>query len=84
MKSAGDCVASAPGVGNGADRERWTAEAGLGKLVQFDLRSRAAKVRPAKPGTAQIVIFTGVRYQRDGTPIPGKPLGNVRPKRKRV
>ncbi len=62
-----------------------TVEAGLGKLVQFDKRNRHPKARPAvaAPGNAKIYIFTGVRYQRDGTPIPGKPLG-ARVKHKRV
>ena len=62
---------------------RRTAEAGLGKLVHFEKRGRHPKALPVSPGNAQIYIFTGVRYQRDGTPIPGKPLG-TRAKRKRV
>ena len=53
----------------------------LGKLVQFDKRGRHPKARPLTAGVAQIVFFTGVRYERDGTPVPGKPLN--RPKRKR-
>jgi hypothetical protein len=60
------------------------AEAGVGKLVQFDKRGRHPKARPILFGNAQIVLFTGVRYERDGTPVPGnKPLGTTRPKRKR-
>jgi hypothetical protein len=35
-------------------------------------------------GSAQIVIFTGVRYERDGKPIPATPMASPRPKRKRV
>ena len=53
----------------------------LGKLVQFDKRGRHPKARPLLVGAAQIVLFTGVRYERDGTPVPGKPLN--RSKRKR-
>jgi hypothetical protein len=53
----------------------------LGKLVQFDKRGRHPKARPVVTGNAQIVLFTGVRYERDGTPVPGKPVN--RPKRKR-
>ena len=53
----------------------------MGKLVQFDKRGRHPKARPLVVGAAQIVLFTGVRYERDGTPVPGKPLN--RPKRKR-
>jgi hypothetical protein len=56
----------------------------LGKLVQFDTRGRNPDTRLAARGNAQILIFTGVRYERDGTPIPSKPLGSTRPKRKRV
>lgn len=55
----------------------------MGKLVQFERRGRHPKARPINPGVAQIVLFTGVRYERDGTPVPGKPLGTHRPKRKR-
>ena len=53
----------------------------LGKLVQFDKRGRHPKARPLVTGNAQIVLFTGVRYERDVTPVPGKPVN--RPKRKR-
>jgi len=56
----------------------------LGKLVQFDKRGRHPKARPLVKGNAQIFLFTGVRYERDGTPVPGKPLNNsARQKRKR-
>jgi len=83
MKTAGECVASAlePAV---VPAWRRTAEAGLGKLVHIlDKRGRHLRARPLNPGNAQIFIFTGVRYERDGTPVPGKPLGTTRPKRKR-
>lgn len=56
----------------------------LGKLVYFDKRGRRPKGRIAGPGGAQIYLFTGVRYERDGTPVPGKPGGTIRAKRKRV
>lgn len=56
----------------------------MGKLVQFDKRERHPKARPISVGNAQIVLFTGVRYERDGTPVPGKPSGPTRVKRKRV
>lgn len=63
-------------------------EAGLGKLVQFDRRNRRpqagpALAVPAAPGGAKIYIFTGVRYQRDDAPVPGKPLGGARVTHKR-
>ena len=55
----------------------------MGKLVHFDKRGRPARARQVIPGSAQIYIFTGVRYERDGTPVPSKPLGPARAKRKR-
>lgn len=77
------------GFRQGFGPRRRTAEAGLGKLVHFEKRGHYPKARPAAAGPAlagdaKIYIFTGVRYQRDGTPIPGKPLGTTRAKRKRV
>lgn len=56
-------------------------EAGLGKLLKFKRRDRpatAAGVTP--PGNAQILIFTGVRYER-GTPPP--PTNRLDPSRRR-
>lgn len=55
----------------------------VGKLVPFNKRERHPKARPTNPVDAQIVFFTGVRYERDGTSAPGKPLGTTRAKRKR-
>lgn len=52
----------------------------MGKLIQFDRRGRRAKAKPAILGNARILLFTGVRYERDGTPVP---QGPVRQKRKR-
>jgi hypothetical protein len=54
-------------------------EAVLGQLVRLDIRGR----RPARPDpdkrpeTAQIVLFTGVRYERGGPDAPDKPLGTT-------
>ena len=57
----------------------------MGKLVHFDKRGRRPKVLPAHVGNAEIFLFTGVRYERDGTPIPSKPAPAAnRAKRKRV
>jgi hypothetical protein len=56
----------------------------LGKLVQFDKRVRRQRTLPAQAGNAQVVLFTGVRYERDGTPVPSKPIGQAKAKRKRV
>jgi hypothetical protein len=58
-------------------------EARLGKLVNFDKRGLTPRVKPAPSGNAQIYLFTGVRYERDGTPVPSKPAGPSRAKRKR-
>lgn len=63
---------------------RGLLEAGLGKLVQFDKRGHHLRARPIGRGTAQIILFNGVRYERDGTPIPARPVASPRPKRKRV
>lgn len=56
----------------------------MGKLVHFSKKGRQQQVRPAVTGNAQIFLFTGVRYERDGTPIPAKPVRAARAKRKRV
>ena len=55
----------------------------LGKLVQFEKR-REAKAPTPKSAPAEILIFTGVRYQRD-TKTPDKPNATTptRSKRKR-
>jgi hypothetical protein len=57
----------------------------LGKLVKFDQRPRpAATSEGRRPGDAQILIFTGVRYERATTPVlPDTRLDPTRPKRKR-
>lgn len=56
-------------------------EASLGKLVKFDRRRKPASAGRQSPGDAQILMFTGVRYER-GTP-PTKSVDPSRPKRKR-
>lgn len=58
----------------------------MGKLVHFEKRGHGPKARPADAapapgGNAQIYLFTGVRYQREGSPLPGKPLRSTRVKR---
>ena len=75
----------APGLTSASWGRRTREVSSLGKLVHFDKRGRPAKPRLAVPGNAQIYIFTGVRYERDGTPVPSKPAaGAARAKRKRV
>jgi hypothetical protein len=59
------------------------AEASLGKLVKFVRRTTIARDRAAPLGAGQILIFTGVRYERNEAPLPGKNPTSTRPKRKR-
>ena len=58
-------------------------EAKLGKLLHFDAGTRpATPVAEQGDGSvttrppAEIVLFTGVRYERDGT-LPDKPAGSA-------
>jgi hypothetical protein len=53
----------------------------LGKLVPFQKPARPVRVKPLS-GKGEVVIFTGVRYERE-TVSPGKPPASARPKRKR-
>jgi hypothetical protein len=53
----------------------------LGKLVPFQKPAKPAKGRPLS-GQGEVVLFTGVRYQRDAV-SPDKPPATARPKRKR-
>jgi hypothetical protein len=61
------------------------AERQLGKLVHFQKRSDTVKAADApKPHRkAQILMFTGVRYERDTSSLPPKPSQTPRAKRKR-
>jgi hypothetical protein len=58
-------------------------EDSLGKLVKFNGRSKTATSRANRPGGAQILIFTGVRYERGTPQPPNTRLDPTRPKRKR-
>ena len=55
----------------------------MGKLLKFDQRAKAANPERSVPGSAQILIFTGVRYERGTSQPPNKRLDPTRPKRKR-
>lgn len=58
----------------------------LGKLVPFKKRVRTGKARKAGPvlGNGKVLLFTGVRYQRDDVSLPDKPPASApRPKRRR-
>jgi hypothetical protein len=56
----------------------------LGKLVPFDNRRRLARAKAGESAEAQILIFTGVRYDRGGAPVPTNGTTPARPKRKSV
>jgi hypothetical protein len=53
----------------------------VGKLVSFEKRP-IEKKRPQVRGEAQIILFTGIRYERAGSE-PGKPPASAGSKRKR-
>jgi hypothetical protein len=55
----------------------------LGKLVPFQKRSGTAKTSSVPRGKAEILIFTGVRYERGAAEQPTKPSASPRNKRKR-
>jgi hypothetical protein len=61
-----------PDLGLGSVGER---RGNLGKLVPFEKRSRAdSGARPVAPPTnAEILIFTGIRYERGTPTVPTKP-----------
>jgi len=49
----------------------------LGKLVLFEKRSRAETgTRTDGPTNAEILIFTGVRYERGAPTVPTKPTAS--------
>ncbi len=56
----------------------------MGKLVQFEGRVRSERTTKVGPSTeAEILIFTGVRYERDTGATPTKPTASSGGKRKR-
>ena len=58
-------------------------EASLGKLLKFERRTPSAVPQEAFSGHAQIIFFTGVRYERGPAPQPVPRFTPVKPKRKR-
>ncbi len=62
-------------------------EADLGKLVTFDKRRHPQRSEPVSDTSTggQVLIFTGVRYERGVPPVPrdGTTTTPARPKRKR-
>lgn len=56
----------------------------MGKLVQFQSRKpERAEARHELTQSAEILIFTGVRYERENPAAPTKPTTTPRSKRKR-
>jgi len=60
----------------------------LGKLVQFEARGKDRSTgASARPAEAEILIFTGIRYERQKadvqTEVPSKPTPTRGVKRKR-
>jgi hypothetical protein len=56
----------------------------VGKLVQFEKRGKGRGTAPPDPSSsAEILIFTGVRYEREGSTVPPKPTASSGGKRKR-
>lgn len=56
----------------------------MGKLVQFDNRGRGSRVEKTdRTAKAEILIFTGVRYERQTDVAPTKPTASSGGKRKR-
>lgn len=57
----------------------------MGKLVHFERGKRDSRsARTPRTEGAQILIFTGVRYERQDPAAPTKPTATPRTKRKRV
>ncbi|HVX83032.1 MAG: hypothetical protein ACTHOR_10165 [Devosia sp.] len=57
----------------------------MGKLVPFDKQRRAERSRAEIVGGGEVVLFTGVRYQRGTPPAPtGDGKHPARRKRKGV
>ncbi|HEY4165736.1 MAG TPA: hypothetical protein VGM96_03140 [Reyranella sp.] len=49
----------------------------MGKLVQFERRDKERSgAASARANGAQILIFTGVRYERDTSNLPTKPTAS--------
>lgn len=73
MSQTGKCVALG-----------YATETVVGKLVQFENRGRVVRADKVDPtAKAEILIFTGVRYERQSGATPTKPTASSGGKRKR-
>jgi hypothetical protein len=70
-----------PAIGEASPR--FATETKLGNLVQFERRKEPESDRPAPTAEAEILIFTGVRYERQTDAAPTKPTASSGGKRKR-
>lgn len=70
------------GTGEMARKGRY-AEARLGNLLFLDKRRRTAPPKTPPVGDGEIVIFTGIRYERRTDPGHADDSPPARPKRKR-
>jgi len=78
-------IADGDRMGRSGHRQNADMEAGLGKLVLFDRPIQATKTGLREPREAQILIFTGVRYERDDKSRPETRSDDpVKPRRKRL
>ena len=55
----------------------------MGKLVPFEKQAKSRDSKSDRPGGAEILIFTGVRYEREAPNVPTKPTASSGNKRKR-
>jgi len=55
----------------------------LGKLVPFEKQAKSRDSKSDRAGTAEILMFTGVRYEREAPTVPTKPTASSGNKRKR-
>ena len=55
----------------------------MGKLVPFEKQAKSRDAKSASVGGANILMFTGVRYERESPTVPTKPTPTSGTKRKR-
>ncbi len=55
----------------------------MGKLLPFDQRRRLPRVKRRDLPEGQLLMFTGIRYQRGNAAVPDDGSTPARPKRKR-
>jgi len=48
----------------------------MGKLVPFERQAKARDSKVDRSGSAKILMFTGVRYERESPTVPTKPTAS--------